>query len=351
MAKRIDGVLKEWGDRFDKPIAKGRKGRNISGGEARSRPKKTPTLKARDKLVLTVSKASEVMVKISGSGKDVKHIKAHLDYISRNGKLELEDERGNVYSGTAEVNELRDLWSNSGYRIKPENGTKRETFNIVLSMPPGTDRDAVKNAARDFAAETFSEHQYAFAAHEDEKHPHVHLSVKAVSLRGIRLNPRKADLQQWREQFADDLRSHGVQANATDRSLRGVTKKGLNQSVIHIDRGFINGLRESLSNVTKSQQLDKGNPEREYSVKGQPVVNLSERIKAKVSKTRSKVIGGYRDVATALATGDKDDKKLALNIVSFVKSMDRVGKEKAIDKPVREQSTVEQNTNSENKER
>jgi len=64
----------------------------------------------------------------------------------------------------------------------------------MLSMPPGTDRESVKKAARNFAREVFENHQYVFVAHEDEKHPHVHIAVKAVDRDGIRMNPRKADL-------------------------------------------------------------------------------------------------------------------------------------------------------------
>ena len=39
----------------------------------------------------------EVMVKITGFGKGGNHVKAHLDYISRKGDVELENERGELY--------------------------------------------------------------------------------------------------------------------------------------------------------------------------------------------------------------------------------------------------------------
>lgn len=50
-------------------------------------------------------------------------------------------------------------------------------------------------------------HQYAMVLHTFETdpdphpspHPHVHLTVKAADLDGVRLNPRKADLQRWRD--------------------------------------------------------------------------------------------------------------------------------------------------------
>ncbi len=51
-------------------------------------------------------------------------------------------------------------------------------------------------------------------------HPHVHLTVKAAGLDGVRLNPRKADLQRWREGFAEALREHGIEATTTSRIHR-----------------------------------------------------------------------------------------------------------------------------------
>ena len=47
------------------------------------------------------------------------------------------------------------------------------------------------------------QHRYAMALHAEQKdghgkHPHVHLVVKAEhQFEGLRLNPRKADLQRW----------------------------------------------------------------------------------------------------------------------------------------------------------
>ena len=41
---------------------------------------------------------------------------------------------------------------------------------------------------------------------------------------GVRLNPRKADLQQWRERFAARLQDRGVNAVATRASTPGMAK-------------------------------------------------------------------------------------------------------------------------------
>ena len=79
-------------------------------------------------------------------------------------------------------------------------------------MPAGTPPDKVLEAAKKFAREEFAhqhQHRYAMALHVEQKdnrpvHPHVHLVVKAEhEYGGPRLNPRKADLQRWRERFAE----------------------------------------------------------------------------------------------------------------------------------------------------
>jgi hypothetical protein len=57
--------------------------------------------------------------------------------------------------------------------------------------------------------------------HDHQANPHVHLSVRAESHRGKRLNARKADLHRWRETFAKKLRGWDVHADATRQITRG----------------------------------------------------------------------------------------------------------------------------------
>jgi hypothetical protein len=57
--------------------------------------------------------------------------------------------------------------------------------------------------------------------HDHQANPHVHLSVRAESRQGKRLNPRKADLQRWREVFAERLRGWDIEAEATRQVTRG----------------------------------------------------------------------------------------------------------------------------------
>ena len=43
-------------------------------------------------------------------------------------------------------------------------------------------------------------------------------------MQGERLKPRKADLQRWRETFAEKLRGYGIDAEATRQATRGVLR-------------------------------------------------------------------------------------------------------------------------------
>lgn len=317
MSQVVDGVLKEWGDRLFYSPVKGKKGRNVRGGVSRPSPPSKPHSSAmvKDRLARTTGKAPEVMVKISGGGKNMGQIKAHLDYISRNGEVELEDENGAILRGVDDVREVRDAWAKGKIGIPKEGERRREAFNIILSMPPGTDRQAVKDAARQFAAEQFGNHQYVFAAHEDEKHPHVHLAVKAVDKSGVRMNPRKADLQAWREHFADKLRERGIAANATPRRVRGVVHKAEKQAVRWIDKEHQEGKRAAPS---KSRAGRAAAVAQELAGQGAHV-NPAERA---ITERRKKTVHAYGQLARALAQSPDDaDKQLALNIVGFVKTM------------------------------
>jgi type IV secretory pathway VirD2 relaxase len=61
--------------------------------------------------------------------------------------------------------------------------------------------------------------------HTDQKHPHVHLVVKAENELGHRLRIDKQRLREWREDFARLMREQGIAAKATSRAIRGENKK------------------------------------------------------------------------------------------------------------------------------
>lgn len=178
----------------------------------------------------TVRRVPEVMVKISGGGTSVKAVVAHLKYIDRHGKLDLETDDGERLQGRGVEKTLAEDWDleldeqQAASRSQGRSGSRatKLVHNVVLSMPAGVSPQKVLAAAQGFAREEFAlRHRYAMVLHTDQAHPHVHLVVKAMGEDGRRLNVRKATLRDWRERFAEQLRDQGIEANATHRAARG----------------------------------------------------------------------------------------------------------------------------------
>lgn len=186
----------------------------------------SPSSEMRARLSRIVRRAPEVMVKVAGRTRDPGHLAAHLSYITRNGDLPAEGRDGWPIAGRGEVLDLAADWAAAGLSDPRRRRTSPFSVGLILSMPAGTDALRLRDAARAFAAATFADRfDYLFALHTDVAHPHVHLTVKAQGDRGERLNPKKADLEAWRQGFAQALRDHGVEAEATPRRARGVTLK------------------------------------------------------------------------------------------------------------------------------
>lgn len=217
-ANRIDGVLVTWGDR-------------LLYGRSRVVRDRTPPvgalgLRARANAVrerigaIVAGRAPQVMVKVTGGGRGMGAITAHLRYISKGGRLAFEDDRGVEREGPEALRDLVDQWRCGGGRI-PERSERREAFNIMLSMPAGTNPEIVRSAAREFAAAELRNHRFVMVLHTHQANPHVHLAVRAEGKDGRRLNPRKQDLRRWREVFAEKLRGWGIEAEASSKVTRG----------------------------------------------------------------------------------------------------------------------------------
>ena len=171
----------------------------------------------------------------------------------------------------------------------------------MLSMPRGTDPLTVQQAAREFAKIEFTDHHYVMVLHQHQANPHVHLSVKAESKHGLRLNPRKADLQRWRETFAERLRERGIDAEATRQATRGEVR----------NRGPLWRLR-----AQEQGRLPAQRP----TAKAGTATRLS----------RNESLAAWKRIAMTLAHSDSlDDRKLARQIVDFVKEMPMLRKQSA----------------------
>ncbi len=147
-------------------------------------------------------------------------IAAHFRYIAKAGRLPFEGDRGVVEEGREALRDLAWQWQYGGSYIDAVSH-RREAFNIMLSMPSGTDALSIQRAAREFAKAELAGHRWVMVLHDHQANPHVHLSVRAEGREGKRLNPRKADLQRWRETFAEKLRGWGIEAEASRQATRG----------------------------------------------------------------------------------------------------------------------------------
>lgn len=243
MARDYEDEIAHWAEKLFYPVSlKGKfpkKDTTSSKLGATTAKAFTSHAKIRAQIERTTRRTPEVMVKITnrlGAGKGMAAIREHLAYISRNSKLELETDTGELISDKASREAYTKEWQEQ-VRGKPiaEVSPRREAFNIILSMPAGTPPDKVREAASEFLKEEFgNNHRYCFVLHTDTDKPHVHACVLAAPLtKGKRLNPRKADLQRWREGYAEQLRQRGVDANATPRRTRGATHQTQRQSAHH----------------------------------------------------------------------------------------------------------------------
>jgi hypothetical protein len=219
----VDGVLVQWGDRLFYPRNRIVRVTPDPRLRLRSQADRAAAIRARIEATV-VRRAPQVMVKVTGGGRGMKAIAAHFRYISKNGRLDIEDDRGQSARGKEAVHDLVEEWRYSGSCID-DTSERREAFNIMLSMPRGSaDASIVQRAAREFAQAELADHKYVIVLHDHQANPHVHISVRAESRHGRRLNPRKADLHRWRETFAEKLRSHGIDAEATRQATRGATR-------------------------------------------------------------------------------------------------------------------------------
>jgi hypothetical protein len=288
MPNTIDGLLVQWGDRLFYPSTRMKSSRTPVLTEAAGRQRAQAL---RQRIRATVERRTpQVMVKVTGGGRGMGAIAAHLRYIAKAGRLPIEDDRGAVREGREALRAIADQWRFGGTRI-PEVSERREAFNITLSMPTGTDARAVLQAAREFAKAELTNHRYVMVLHTHQANPHVHISVRAQGRDGKRLNPRKEDLHRWRETFAERLRSWGIEAEASSQATRGVSRRSL--------RGWERQPGAAARTTGKKRSEHKSGP----AFRG----------------TRSGALQAWAEVTKALAASpDPADRKLSKSIVDFV---------------------------------
>ncbi|MBV6417176.1 MAG: hypothetical protein CMLOHMNK_01815 [Steroidobacteraceae bacterium] len=251
----------------------------------------------------TVRRAPEAVVKVlTRNSNTLSAVARHLDYLGRKGELDLETDQGETMGGKEIGKALLEDWDldldehRRQTDLKPTaaRSPPKLVHKLMLSMPPGTPTEAVRAAARNFLREEFAlKHRYAFVLHTDEPHPHVHAVVKAVSEQGIRLHIRKATLRQWRSEFARQLREQGVEANATERAVRGVSRTSKRDGVYRAgQRRASSYMRARIEEVAKEVVLGQRAPEPSKKV---------------LVQTRRSVYSGWQAISDRLLDEGRQD--------------------------------------------
>lgn len=175
--------------------------------------------------------APEAVVKVTFQHRGQRAVLGHLDYISRNGKLELEDDEGKTYVDRKDIRDITAEWGVERLEERTDSDKIKDTVNVIFSMQAGTNAAAVKDSVRETLKEVFPNNRFVFVLHEDQQHPHVHVVVKKTGRDRKRLRHSQKEIFEWRSTFARELRARGVEAEATPRYLRGQFKKAARQSV------------------------------------------------------------------------------------------------------------------------
>ena len=172
-------------------------------------------------------KNTEVVVKITSGSKNSQALSKHLDYISRDGNVELITNDFDRYAGEDEILEVKRIFKNEGSPsplYKEGAKEKRHTINMVFSMKEHstTPKEKLQQAVITTLKRMYPNNFFVVAFHNDTDNPHCHVCLKVADKNGKRINPKKADLANLRAEFAKALNELGVEAKATNKKQREV---------------------------------------------------------------------------------------------------------------------------------
>jgi hypothetical protein len=108
----------------------------------------------------TARHSPEVVVKVSGGASTLRGVGAHLDYIGREGELEIETDEGEWITGRGFEHQILEDWD---LDLEERRGSRQRTIttrrkppklvhNVVFSMPAGTPPEKVRARYEDSRA-------------------------------------------------------------------------------------------------------------------------------------------------------------------------------------------------------
>ena len=176
----------------------------------------------------------QAVLKIVSYGRGLGDARKLSRYIGEQGENQVETDDGSILDTVEEMEQLAKDWSADFSERKGEARKARDVMHLVVSVPPGSDHDKTLAAAREFFAETFGKnHEYAFAAHDETDHFHVHLLVKMRGRDGKQMRATRKDPDLWRQKFAAKAREKGLRLDASPRWARGKGRRSSPPTAIY----------------------------------------------------------------------------------------------------------------------
>ncbi|WP_104722727.1 MobP1 family relaxase [Helicobacter mesocricetorum] len=196
-------------------------------------------------------KNTEVVVKITSGSKNLQALSRHINYISREGNVELISNDFDRYMGEDEILEVKRIFKNEGAPIplyKEGIKEKRHTINMVFSMKEHstTPKEKLQQATITALKRMYPNNFFVVAFHNDTDNPHCHVCLKVADKNGKRINPRKADLANLRTEFAKALNELGIEAKATNK-----------QKEVKIDQEYLVESSRNISSPSPQNQALK----------------------------------------------------------------------------------------------
>ena len=120
------------------------------------------------------------MVKVTGGGRGMKAISAHLRYISKRtaGWRSRTSARDDARQG--HLRDLVDEWRFGGSLIPEDTELRPSARGLQHHVVDAARHDplTVQWAAREFAKAELADHKYVMVLHDHQANPHVHISVR-----------------------------------------------------------------------------------------------------------------------------------------------------------------------------
>lgn len=174
-------------------------------------------------------------VKVTGRKRgDLQQLTRHIEYVTRNGKLEFHTSDGDTLAGPSTKHELLARWRPNLGKDPPVGSTEREAekyvraIALIVSTPKGITKEQLEPMVQQFAMTAIGPAaRFGFAIHEDKDNTHAHIVIPAVGHDGRKIQLDKEELQRLRVEWARAAADHGLFLDASNRFERGLDQAAL----------------------------------------------------------------------------------------------------------------------------